>query len=110
MLDWEREHWATEMRYWARFGHPVGPACEYEGCDREAEQYGMCYPYGLPVWFYCEEHAAMLGWCPCCGRFFGGVEADAWRIATEGMCYECASELEAELDEYEYGDEEYDYD
>jgi len=59
------------------------------------------YPDGTAAGFLCDDCAHSDGFCPMCGSFVGGVEADMVSMREWGMCYDCQNELDALLDEIE---------
>lgn len=85
--------------------------CEHEGCEADALP---CYldvdllsePPVVSQWLCC-EHAALCGYCPGCGRFFGSGTLSYYGLT---MCDDCHAETSEEWDEWEeesyYFDEE----
>jgi hypothetical protein len=79
--------------------------CEHEGCTKRAS--GEWYIAGydpVPVFHFCDEHAASFGFCLICGAFIGGTE-DVFMTGQEGLCFECFVSVRDELD----GDLRFDY-
>lgn len=99
----------------ARLEDALAVRCGHEGCDRDAiacwlPRYGYLddQPENDPEepddW-YCPEHAALHGYCRCCGTFEGGIESfEFGRHA--GYCDVCATQREHE-EEVERAEDEW---
>lgn len=59
------------------------------------------WPDGTEAGYLCEDCARQSGFCPLCGSFVGGVEADMLSMHEHGVCYECASFIEGEMAGYD---------
>jgi hypothetical protein len=75
--------------------------CQHDGCENDGEEcYLSCVDrdteQDVPDGYYCGDHAADHGFCPCCGEFWGGIGTFEMR----GICDHCHDELEDEIDEH----------
>jgi len=76
--------------------------CQHEGCNYEADadhlECTIKNDQGEDVvdGYYCGEHAALHGFCPCCGDYWGGVTS----FEDHGFCDHCWDELKADEDRY----------
>lgn len=88
------------------------PFCQHEGC-RSAGR--LCVMQGWPritgpddpdieEWF-CREHAAAHGYCPCCGSFNAGIDS----FERSGICDHCADQLEDDSEEEREWEDEDEY-
>jgi len=91
----------TGELYWTMFRlrNEIKHACMEEGCWNEAiacrlVDYFASEPKETTEWF-CVDHCHQNGYCYMCGEFWGGVEY--FEFSKTGLCENCQSELEAEL-------------
>lgn len=69
-----------------------------EFCYAEAQTYVIQgYEPPLPRFDLCSKHAAEFGFCLSCGAFIGGTE-DVFLTGKEGLCFECFSAEQREID------------
>ncbi len=59
---------------------------------RERQRY--YYPEGGETEFLCEDCAAKEGFCPGCGGFIGGIDAEIHYMQLYGVCSNCVSEID----------------
>ncbi|GEM_PF-1874177 len=75
--------------------------CQYKGCTSEGIACFLPENYsGQPDEFYCGEHAHAVGYCRCCGQFWGGICSFDFRRS--GFCDHCHDQVmanSAELDD-----------
>jgi hypothetical protein len=77
--------------------------CEQEGCKERASGEWRIEGYDpVPVFNFCDEHAAKFGFCTSCGAFIGGTE-DVFLTGQEGLCFDCYISIKDELE----GDERF---
>jgi hypothetical protein len=74
--------------------------CEHDGC--ESFDTIKCRLIGHDeskddTFWYCGEHCHTEGFCWMCGEFWGGCED--FDFSPSGLCSNCRSEAEAEMDE-----------
>lgn len=53
-----------------------------------------------------DKQAIQAGFCPGCGWFVAGHEADDRSIREFGLCYECVEEIKIETGEYDEPDDD----
>lgn len=80
--------------------------CEHEGCKERASGEWRIEGYDpVPVFHFCDEHAAEFGFCTSCGAFIGGTE-DVFLTGQTGLCFDCYISIKDELE----GDERFEGD
>jgi hypothetical protein len=79
--------------------------CQHERCEHAGDECTIKDEHGNDVvdGHYCGEHAALHGFCPCCGDFWGGISS----FEMNGICDHCKDELDA--DEHDGCDDDFDY-
>lgn len=71
--------------------------CEGDGCENAAREYRLVDDDGsLVMWDLCDDHAADAGFCPACGWYAAGADDD--HLARHGVCYECWTQLNDEIE------------
>ena len=83
-------------------------------CEFIDENGQRCTKQGMPCWldddpeddpncYACGEHAQPMGFCACCGSFWGGIESFDFG---NGLCENCNAEFDDEDEDYDYLDYE----
>lgn len=70
--------------------------CQHDGCEHDGEECTLTNEQGEERidGYYCGEHAAAHGFCPCCGAFWGGISS----FEMNGICDHCKDELDFDDD------------
>lgn len=77
--------------------------CEQEGCKERGNEYQIAGYDPVPVFHFCDDHAAAFGFCLHCAAFIGGTE-DVFLVGQEGLCFDCFIAINDELERDEYPD------
>lgn len=86
--------------------------CQHEGCQNtDVTSCSLDWnDENVEIYYYCSEHAKIEGFCPSCGYFWAGIESFDFNLNGMGVCDNCADEIRAETDDYDYDDYYGDYD